>query len=67
VNHVDGKLRSECLDQHHFASLDEARVLIETWQKDYNEYRPHRALGGLTPSEYEGQFYHRKTAMKFAG
>ncbi len=67
IESFNGKLRAECLDQHHFASLEEAKALIEAWRKDYNEYRPHRALGGLTPSEYEGQFYHRKTAVKLAG
>jgi putative transposase len=67
IESFNGKLRAECLDQHHFASIEEAQVLIESWRRDYNEYRPHRALGGLTPSEYEGQFYHRKTAMKLAG
>jgi putative transposase len=67
IESFNGKLRAECLDQHHFASLEEARALIEAWRKDYNEYRPHRALGGLTPSEYEGQFYHQRTAVKLAG
>ena len=67
IESFNGKLRAECLDQHHFVSLEEAKVLIEAWRKDYNDYRPHRALGGLTPSAYEGQFYHRKTAKKLAG
>jgi putative transposase len=67
IESFNGKLRAECLDQHHFASLEEAQALIEAWRKDYNEYRPHRALGGLAPSEYEGHFYHQKAAMKLAG
>ena len=67
IESFNGKLRAECLDQHHFASIEEAKALIESWRKDYNQYRPHRALDGLTPAEYEGQFYHRRTAMKLAG
>ena len=67
IESFNGKLRAECLDQHHFASIEEAKALIEAWRKEYNEYRPHRALDGLTPAEYEGQFYHRRTAMKLAG
>lgn len=67
IESLGGKLRAECLDQHHFASIEEAKTLIESWRKDYNKYRPHRALDGLTPAEYEGQFYHRRTAMKLAG
>lgn len=67
IESFNGKLRAECLDQHHCASLEEAQALIEGWREDYNTYRPRRALDGLTPSEYEGQFYQQKTAVKLAG
>jgi hypothetical protein len=32
-----------------FASLAEARAVIERWRRDYNQVRPHLAHGGLTP------------------
>nr|WP_158914761.1 integrase core domain-containing protein [Caulobacter sp. S45] len=32
--------------------LAEARQLIEAWRRDYNESRPHMALGHLSPQEY---------------
>ena len=48
----NGKLRDECLSREWFASLREARVVIETWRKFYNTGRPHSALGYLTPDEY---------------
>lgn len=48
----NGRLRDECLNANEFESIDEARQKIEAWRVDYNDYRPHGALGHLTPSEY---------------
>jgi len=47
-----GRLRDECLNANEFVSLDDAKARIEAWRRDYNEHRPHSALGHLTPSEY---------------
>jgi putative transposase len=33
---------------HQFLSIEHAREVIEAWRRDYNEHRPHSALGGLT-------------------
>ena len=46
----NGRLRDECLNEHWFTSLLHARTVIETWRRKYNEERPKKALGGLTPS-----------------
>ena len=35
-----------------FGSLLEAQVIVEAWRMEYNTYRPHGSLGGLTPAEY---------------
>ena len=48
----NGRLRDECLNVHVFESIDHARQVIQAWQQDYNEHRPHGALGQLTPSEF---------------
>lgn len=48
----NGRLRDECLNVNEFTSLDAARQAIEAWRIDYNERRPHGALGHLTPSEF---------------
>lgn len=48
----NGRLRDECLNVHEFGSIDQARQKIEAWRVDYNDRRPHGALGHLTPSEY---------------
>ena len=48
----NGRFRDECLDQHRFASLEEARQTIEAWRVEYNTERPHRALGQQTPAAW---------------
>ena len=48
----NGRLRDECLNVNEFETLEQAREKIEAWRADYNERRPHGALGHLTPSEY---------------
>jgi putative transposase len=45
-----GRLRAECLNETLFTSLAHARVVLAAWQDDYNEVRPHSALGGRTPA-----------------
>ncbi len=52
VESFNGRFRDECLDQHWFASLEEARQIIEAWRVDYNMERPHRALGQQTPAAW---------------
>lgn len=46
------KLRDECLNRELFGTLAEARVILESWRKDYNECRPHSSLGYQTPGEF---------------
>lgn len=48
----NGRLRDECLNVTEFTSIEHAKAHIEAWRIDYNEHRPHSALGHLTPSEY---------------
>lgn len=52
----NGKLRDECLNAQWFRTLREARVLIEMWRKQYNGFRPHRALGYATPLEFAARW-----------
>jgi putative transposase len=49
VESFNGRFRDECLNEEVFASLAEARALIERWRLDYNRVRPHSAHAGLTP------------------
>jgi putative transposase len=55
VESFNGTLRAECLDVHWFATLAEAKQVIESWRREYNESRPHRSLGERTPSEFACQ------------
>jgi transposase InsO family protein len=50
VESFNGKLRDELLDREIFYTLKEARVLIESWRRHYNERRPHSALGYRAPA-----------------
>ena len=43
--------REELLDQYLFSSLDDVREATWWWRREYNEERPHDALGDCTPSE----------------
>ena len=52
IESFNGKFRDECLNEHWFTSLAEARVLVAAWRRDYNECRPHSALAYLTPAEF---------------
>ena len=47
----NGRLRDECLNQHWFLDLADARRIIEDWRLDYNEIRPHSSLDYRTPKE----------------
>lgn len=49
---LNGKLRDECLNEHWFTTLAEARHLIEAWRQDYNTVRPHSSLNYQTPKEF---------------
>ena len=57
-----GRLRDECLNEHWFVNLGQARVTIETWRLDYNGVRPHSALGDVPPEEFEQLTRNRATA-----
>ena len=48
----NGRMRDELLNESLFLSLDHARTKITNWVDDYNQRRPHSALGYLTPAAY---------------
>ena len=52
IESFNGRLRDECLNVQQFLSLDDAKVKLQAWRLDYNEHRPHSALGHLTPREF---------------
>jgi putative transposase len=63
VESFNGRLRDECLNEHWFTSLSHARVVIETWRLEYNDERPKKILGGLTPAQYAKQLANKAVTM----
>lgn len=49
------RLRDELLEQEMFSSVEEAKLLSRRWQWEYNQERPHSALGYCTPAEYAAE------------
>ena len=62
IESFNGKFRDECLSQHWFISLEEARSVSEEWRIDYNERRPHRSLQQQTPAEFAAKCSSYKAA-----
>lgn len=56
VESYNGKMRDECLNVHWFANVEEARLMIADWRRDYTQVRPHSSLGNRTPSEFAAAF-----------
>jgi putative transposase len=52
IESFNGKFRDECLNEHWFITMAQARRLIEAWRIEYNTERPHSSLGNLTPEEF---------------
>ena len=52
IESFNGKFRAECLNAHWFMSFDDARRKCEAWRRDYNEERPHSAIGNKVPIEF---------------
>ena len=50
IESFNGKLRDELLNREIFSTLTEAKVLIEEWRREYNEFRPHSALHYRPPA-----------------
>ena len=55
VESFNGTFRAECLDTQWFCDLKEAKYLIESWRREYNESRPHASLKDMTPSEFASE------------
>jgi len=49
IESLNGKFRVKCLNAHWFISLDDARAKCEAWRRDYNNVRPHSAVGNKPP------------------
>jgi len=52
----NGILRDDCLNKWQFRTIREARLILDDWVDEYNDYRPHGSLGGITPKMYRDQW-----------
>ena len=50
IESFNGKLRDELIEREVFTTLTEAKILVEEWRKEYNQIRPHSALGYRPPA-----------------
>jgi transposase InsO family protein len=50
IESFNGKMRDELLDREIFTTFEEAKVLIGQWRREYNQVRPHSALGYHPPA-----------------
>jgi putative transposase len=55
IESFNGKFRDECLNEHWFQTLHQARETIASWQRDYNEVRPHSSIGRIPPARFAEQ------------
>ena len=65
IESFNGRFRDECLNEHWFTSLQHARVIIDAWRREYNEERPKKSLGGLTPAAYARSLNQKSVRLPF--
>ena len=56
IERKNGSIRRELLNAYLFYSLHEVRVMCEQWRVDYNQERPHKSLGYLSPLLYASKW-----------
>ena len=56
-------MRDELLNVEELDPLLEAQVVVEVWRSEYNTYRPHSSLGGMTPTEHALQWTIKQPAL----
>lgn len=49
----NGKFRDECLSMEWFRNRIDAKMVVDSWRRHYNEVRPHSSLENLTPHEFK--------------
>jgi len=64
IESFNGKFRDECLNEHWFQSLHQARAALTAWRQDYNEVRPHSSCDRTPPAQFAAR--HRQQAADAA-
>ncbi|PRP71552.1 transposase [Chromobacterium amazonense] len=61
IESFNARFRDECLNEHVFDSLAEARQILSAWRDDYNQVRPHGSIGRIPPAEFAAR--HRQAQI----
>ncbi|QSQ59331.1 IS3 family transposase [Xanthomonas translucens] len=61
IESFNGKFRDECLNEHWFTSLAQARDVIADWRRHYNEIRPHSSCGRIPPAQFAANYRTQQT------
>ena len=64
IESFNGKFRDECLNDHWFEMLPQARAAIAAWRQDYNEVRPHSSCRRMPPAKFAA-LYRGVTGSRF--
>jgi putative transposase len=66
IESFNGSFRDECLNTNWFLSLQDAEDKIESYIREYNEFRPHSSLQDRTPQEVENEYILRNKIIDFS-
>lgn len=66
IESFNAQVRRECLSQHYFSSVIDARVELDAWREEYNNRRPHGSLGQRTPAEYRAEVERAEASEQLA-
>ncbi|MDC7698419.1 integrase core domain-containing protein, partial [Vogesella indigofera] len=61
VESFNARFRDECLNEHVFDTLAEARQIIAAWRDDYNQVRSHGAIGRIPPAVFAARYRQQPT------
>ena len=53
IERFNRTFRQDVLDSYIFENISQVRILAEEWKDEYNQTRPHEALGGMTPIQFK--------------
>ena len=68
IESFNGRLRDECMNVEPFFDLSDVLEKLERWRLDYNQVRPHSALGDRSPEEFVREWRESSaTSLRTAG
>ena len=65
IERFNKRYRQDVLDSYMFENIHQVREITQQWVEDYNNHRPHDALGGIPPVAYRAQKLINKKKVYF--